>query len=188
MFRPVTPVIIKFLVCVFLYFGAPSSARAVQYVQREPMKGTQTITFKNTCTKSMQFTVLWSGTGSPKRIIYRIGGMSTREVTAADSSAVISSEAPATFGLGPAGDVEIVQRNTTVPDLFDLYLVNKHRVYAFVDLKLKLYYKPPVTGFSTLTLQQVVAPSPKDFRFYHFDKTVFDRCEVESMKAEDDPN
>jgi hypothetical protein len=148
------------------------------------------VSFGNSCNDNMQFTLQWSGSSPAAQKTYRIGGREDRSIAKLDSTATLTGEARATFGLGKTGKVNIEERPNPEPTIVNLIVVNLHDTYTLVEAKLRFYplkanTHPPYT-LHTATV--VVGFGPTNGAVVGtFDKADFSHWEIESIRAEDDP-
>ena len=170
--------------------GAQESARPAKgfagCIQPAKQDGSLSLSFRNSCSQNMQFTISWNGTHPTQKRTYYIGGAGIRQVNKVDKDWVFSGEAPATFDGGGKGDVLVLERATPVQDLYRLFFHNNHANYALADVVIALHFLPPTSGIATIHRQVVLDPRG-DYSCCFFDKTVFAKYEVSAVKAEDDP-
>jgi hypothetical protein len=148
--------------------------------------------FKNNCNKGLQFTIHWSGGNPPQDKVYRVGPSDSRKVAMLNLSGLVTAENDPSFGLGPPGQVRILQEHTSVPDTDALTIRNHHPTYGLVKIVLRVFWKSPMTtnGKSYLDNTQLLVLRPPDLgdvRLMSFRTDLYDRYEVKRLQVEDDP-
>jgi hypothetical protein len=148
--------------------------------------------FKSNCNKELQFTIHWSGSNPPQDKVYRVGPSDSREVAILDLNGLVTAENDPSFGIGPPGQVSILQEHTPVPDTDVLTINNHHLTYGLAKVVLRVYWKSPMTtnGKSYLDNTHLLVIRPPDLgdvRVMSFRTDLYDRYEVKQLKVEDDP-